>query len=111
MNNEALSQHLLRLPDRHRGLELDIVSCHHTTADPVHHIIATITLRQVLRLNPGAKGLINGVLRSATRAMEEGNMPNPDDLVGPSTSGRELVRGLAIQHRRARETLATPSQP
>jgi hypothetical protein len=58
---------------------------------------------KALRLNPGAKGLINGVLRSATRAMEEGKMPDPDGLVGPTTSGRELVRGLAIQHRSGRQ--------
>ena len=65
---------------------------------PAHAISEHVGLSQALRLNPGAKGLVNGVLRSAAKAMEEGTMPDPDELVGPTTSGRELVRGLAIRH-------------
>ena len=65
---------------------------------PAHAIGEHVGLAKSLKLNPGATGLVNAVLRSATRAMEEGKLPDPDSLVGPTISGRELLRGLAISH-------------
>ena len=44
------------------------------------------------------RGLINAVLRSASRALAEGSFPDAEALIQPESSGRDLVRGLAIAH-------------
>ncbi|KAG1667646.1 hypothetical protein FOA52_004673 [Chlamydomonas sp. UWO 241] len=47
---------------------------------------------------PHVTGFVNGVLRAAAKARDEGTLPDPEAALQPSTSGRDLTRTLAIAH-------------